>query len=106
MDACLRRAGSVCHTDLDCGPNRLHAEQAIFLDQTSFNNSPAEYSYWTEALVCRQGSKPPSVFDPAYEDFDMSKNACCREISSGFTMYTNIADPLIDDRLSAEELNI
>ena len=106
MDACLRRAGSVCHTDLDCGPNRLHAEQAIFLDQTSFNNSPAEYSYWTEALVCRQGSKPPSVFDPAYEDFDMSKNACCREISSGFTMYTNIADPLIDDRLSADELNI
>jgi hypothetical protein len=26
-DACLRRAGQVCHTDLDCGPNKRHADE-------------------------------------------------------------------------------
>lgn len=107
MDACLRRAGSICHTDLDCGPNRLHAEQAIFLDQTSFGNNPAEYKYWTEALVCRQGTNEPSVFADDYEDFDMSLNTCCRELSSGFTMYTNTASAAVDEQLDAAfELNI
>lgn len=107
MDACLRRAGSICHTDLDCGPNRLHAEQAIFLDQTSFNDSAAEYQYWTESLVCRQGTNAPSVFADDYEDFDMSLNNCCREISSSFTMYTNIAQTEIDERLDpVSELDV
>jgi len=107
MDACLRKAGSICHTDLDCGPNRLHAEQAIFLDQASFNGSTAEYQYWTESLVCRQGTTPPSVFDPTYEDFDMSLNACCRELGTSFTMYTNIAQAQIDENLdNPQELNI
>ncbi len=107
MDACLRKAGSICHTDLDCGPNRLHAEQAIFLDQASFNGSTAEYQYWTESLVCRQGTNAPSVFDPTYEDYDMSLNACCREVGKSFSMYTNIAQAQIDENLdNPQELNI
>ncbi len=105
-DACLRKAGSICHTDLDCGPNRLHSEQAIFLDNTSFNNSEAEYKYWTESLVCRQGITPPSVFDADYEDYDMSLNSCCRELGGDFTMYTNITSAAIDENLEAEELSI
>ena len=107
MDACLRKAGAICHTDLDCGPNRLHAEQAIFLNNTFFNGSTAEYKYWTESLVCRQGTTPPSVFAADYEEYDMSQNSCCRELSTDFTMYTQISSSAIDENLdNPEELNI
>ena len=31
-NACLRKAGSICHTNLDCAPNAAHAEIASTLD--------------------------------------------------------------------------
>jgi hypothetical protein len=107
MDACLRRAGSVCHTDLDCGPNRLHAQQALVLDPSSFGagGNQAEHSYWSESLVCRQAKNVPSVFAEDYEEYDMSLNRCCREIGSEITMYTRLLDALVADD-SGVELNI
>lgn len=94
QDACLRRAGAVCHTDLDCGPNRLHAEQASFFGVGAFGGNEAEKQYWEEYLVCGQAAERPVASNSNFFDYDMSKNRCCREISSDFTMYTQ-GDPEI-----------
>lgn len=87
-DACFRRAGAVCHTDLDCSPNKLHATQVDFFASSYFGNA-AEKSYWSEYLVCGQGDpKPlPSAGD-IFKNYDMSKNRCCREIGKDLTTYT------------------
>ena len=83
-DACYRRAGSLCHTDLDCAPNRLHEEQVFLLDldRKSFGNTDAELEFWRESLVCGQATPPPSPFLKGENDFeyDMSKNRCCRPV--------------------------
>jgi hypothetical protein len=88
-DACFRRAGSVCHTDLDCSPNKLHATQVDFFANSYFGNL-AEKSYWSEYLVCGQADpKPlPSAGD-VFKNYDMSKNRCCREIGKDLTTYTS-----------------
>lgn len=92
QDACLRRAGSVCHTDLDCGPNRMHAEQASFFGVSAFGGNEAEKKFWEENLVCGQAADKPTSSSSKFFDYDMSKNRCCREIASDFTMYTQ-GDP-------------
>lgn len=87
-DACFRRAGSVCHTDLDCSPNKLHASQVDTFAQTFFGNS-AEKSYWSEYLVCGQTDPKPNPTNvDAFKNYDMSKNRCCREIGKDLTTYT------------------
>ncbi|WP_408096788.1 hypothetical protein ACJVC5_17265 [Peredibacter sp. HCB2-198] len=87
-DACLRRAGAVCHTDLDCTPNKMHASQVDYF-VTSFFGNEAEKSYYTEYLVCGQlEPKPLSSNTEAFKNYDMSKNRCCREIGSDLTTYT------------------
>ncbi len=88
-DACLRRAGQVCHTDLDCGPNKLHADQASNYNTDYFGNE-AEKKYYSEYLVCGQGDAKPSPLDSLkYKAFNMNKNRCCREIGSDLTTYTS-----------------
>lgn len=87
-DACFRRAGSVCHTDLDCSPNKFHATQVDFFATTFFGNN-AERNYWSESLVCGQLDPKPMPSDAeAYKAYDMSKNRCCREIGKDLTTYT------------------
>jgi hypothetical protein len=90
MDACLRRAGSVCHTDLDCGPNRLHEGLAFAQSTVEFGGTEAELNYWQEGLICGQGAEQPLPSAPDYFDYDMSKNRCCREVGKDFTMHTKV----------------
>lgn len=88
-DACLRRAGSVCHTDLDCGPNKLMAEQVENFSLAYFGNE-AEKLYYSEYLVCGQGTAKPQPSDVAGSNaYSMSNNLCCREIGSNLTTVTN-----------------
>lgn len=87
-DACLRRAGSVCHTDLDCTPNKMHASQVDYFVTNFFGNA-AEKSYYTEYLVCGQMTpKPMQSNTEAFKNYDMKLNRCCREIGSDLTTYT------------------
>ncbi len=88
VDACIRRAGAVCHTDLDCSPGVLHGKEAGLSDQSSFGDTEAEYNFWNETLVCGQAArKPASAFDDM-NSYDISKNRCCREIGQDLTMFT------------------
>lgn len=88
-DACLRRAGQVCHTDLDCGPNKLHADQVENFSLAYFGNE-AEKKYYSEYLVCGQSSPKPLPTDTeAYKAYSMSNNRCCRPIGSDLTTYTS-----------------
>lgn len=87
-DACLRRAGAVCHTDLDCSPNKLHAEFAGIKALKFFGNN-AEKTYWEESLVCGQGNPKPSIYDQeATLAYDQTQNRCCREIGKDLTTHT------------------
>ena len=109
--SCLRRAGAVCHTDLDCTPNKLHADQAALKSKTYFGGTEAERNYWNEYLVCGQAASKPLMSDDAYFDYNMSNNRCCREVGKDLTMYTQSgpeilaisSDALLDvDLLSSE----
>ncbi len=87
-DACLRRAGQVCHTDLDCSPNKMHADQTDNFSLAYFGNE-AEKKFHSEYLVCGQGNAKPSPFDTTnYKNYNMNKNVCCREVGSDLTTYT------------------
>lgn len=86
-DACLRRAGSVCHTDLECGPNSLHASIASSIDLSFFGNTEAERSYWSENLICGQAQDPIEALSNK-SSFDLTLNKCCREVGKELTMYT------------------
>lgn len=90
-DACLRRAGSVCHTNLDCGPNELHSTQAMTRGPADFGSTMAEKKYWEEALICGQAQTPPPPTSPAAQEFDMTQNRCCRPVGENFTMYTELS---------------
>ncbi|MBC7712604.1 MAG: hypothetical protein H7177_04670 [Rhizobacter sp.] len=87
-DACFRRAGSACFTDLDCGPNRLHSDTVGSLNLSYFGGTQAEQSYWQENLVCGQGDATPAIGSAAYNTYQLNQNRCCREIGKDFTMYT------------------
>ncbi len=87
-DACFRRAGSVCHTDLDCSPNYKHAELVDIINPAFFGNE-AEKKYWTESLVCGQGAdEPRNVNDPTFNTYNIRRNLCCREVGKDITIYT------------------
>ncbi|MFP5459408.1 MAG: hypothetical protein ACLGG7_11795, partial [Bacteriovoracia bacterium] len=99
-DACLRRAGSVCNTDLDCSPNKFHADQTQFFDQSFFGNTPNR-EFNEQFLVCGQGTPKPGFNSPDADSYDMTKNVCCREVGSDITTYsaqqpngTNSVDPV------------
>ncbi len=96
-DACMRRAGSVCHTDLDCGPNKLHEEVAGSMALSFFGGTEAEQSYWKESLICGQGTAVPNVGSSNYSTYKLSENRCCREIGKDFTMFTSGPNTLIPE---------
>ena len=87
-DACMRRAGSVCFSDLDCGPNRMHSDAVSSLALTYFGGTQAEQSYWQENLICGQGAASPALGSAEYNTYELNKNRCCREVGKDFTMYT------------------
>lgn len=109
MNACLRRAGAVCHTDLDCTPNKLHAEQAAMFDTSYFGGTEEEKEFWEQYLVCGQAQEKPLSNDPNYFDYDMSKNRCCREVGKDISMFTQYAlettSTLDVDKLSSVDPN-
>ena len=94
-DGCLRRAGSYCHSDLDCSPNALHAGQVEHFDLSYFGNSLAEKEYWQESLVCGQGLRQPYSTESSFQNFDMTRNRCCRPVGEKFTMYTAVDNTLL-----------
>jgi hypothetical protein len=105
-DACMRRAGSICHTDLDCGPNRLHADQATFLGREGFGGSTAEKRFWEEALVCSQGEKTPLFGDEDFLSYDLTQNRCVREINQEITMYSQISALEFDPGIGQENVDL
>lgn len=87
QDACFRRAGAVCHTDLDCSPNRLMAE-TIDLRPDSFFGNLAEKTYFEEFLVCGQAETKPNLNDANFNTFNIENNRCCRPVGESITMHT------------------
>ncbi|OUR99967.1 hypothetical protein A9Q84_02745 [Halobacteriovorax marinus] len=100
-DACLRKAGAACQTDLECGPGRLHSQQALFYDQSHFGNTEAEHKFWQEELICSQAQKQPNFTDPDYASYDVTKNNCCREVGKEITMFTQGPDSIIPSNTSS-----
>ncbi len=101
QDACFRRAGSVCHTDLDCGPNIMHEEEVGIAGIKFFGGTEAEQQYWKESLVCGQGTSVPAKGTAGYFDYKLSQNRCCREIGKDFTMYTQGPTSIIPENTGA-----
>jgi hypothetical protein len=93
-DACFRRAGSVCHTDLDCFPNKMHADQVDNFPASFFGGSEAEQNFHREYLVCGQADDKPSPSNTtAFKDYKINQNRCCREVGKDLTTYTaNVAN--------------
>jgi hypothetical protein len=85
-DACLRRAGGVCHTDLDCGPSSIHAAQASDYPAVALWGNVPNRSYFEEALVC--GQAMPKTGDGTTAVYDPTLNRCCREVGSSLTTYS------------------
>ena len=102
-DACFRRAGSVCHTDLDCGPNKMHAELADSKPLSFFGGTEAEQNYWKESLVCGQGAPVPAFGSADFFNYNMGQNRCCREIGKDFTMYTSGPKSIIPENTGSNE---
>ena len=100
QDACLRRAGSVCHTDLDCGPNKMHEDLVGSLSITYFGGTEAEQQYWKESLVCGQGDPVPAIGSSKYFSYQLNANRCCRETGKDFTMYTEGPKALVPENAS------
>jgi hypothetical protein len=94
-DACLRKAGAVCHTDLDCSPNRMMAGAVDLVDPSFFGNE-AEKKYYEEFLICGQAEEEPTAGATDYFEYNMTNNRCCRPVGENLTMYT-------EDSPNAEE---
>ena len=101
-DACSRRAGAVCFTDLDCSPNYLHSDLVDYLGEEAFGNTRAEMLYWSEPLVCGQAHEPPQLTSEDYYDYDITKNRCCRPVGEELTMFTQDDDGIIDDNVERD----
>lgn len=87
-DACFRRAGSVCHTDLDCSPNKMMASVIDLVNPNLFGNE-AEKIYHEEYLICGQAERAPaSVLDANFNTYNIENNRCCRELGADLTMFT------------------
>ncbi len=101
QNACLRKAGAICQTNLDCGPGKLHAETALFYDQSHFGDTEAEHKFWQEGLICGQAQKKPSFNSDNFNSYDMSQNRCCRETGATLTMFTEGPTSLVPSNVSS-----
>ena len=87
-DACLRRAGEVCHTDLDCSPNSFHADSTDYFSAQWFGNE-AERKFYSESLICGQAESKPAITDgDTFKNYNMNLNRCCREAGKDLTTYS------------------
>ncbi len=103
QDACYRRAGSVCNTDLDCGPNKMHEDAVGTLDIKYFGGTDGEQSYWRESLICGQGTATPALGASNYYDYSLTANRCCREIGKDFTMITQGPKSIVPENVGTNE---
>lgn len=83
---CMRAPGSVCHTDLDCAPNKFIADRVRNIDSSNALNQQTlnkyEIEFWQQELVCSQEKSKTD------EDFNMNDNRCCRETGKDLTIGT------------------
>jgi hypothetical protein len=103
QDACFRRAGSVCHSDLDCGPNKMHEDTVGTLPLSYFGGTDGEQQYWRESLICGQGTPVPLKGSSNYLDYKLNENRCCREIGKDFTMITKGLKTIVPDNAGTNE---
>jgi len=96
---CLRAAGAVCHSDLDCAPSKFISDKmSLIIGNTTNSGLPSEglnmyeLKFWQENLVCGQvenktilDSQNRLIVNPNY---DLKKNRCCRETGKNFTVGT------------------
>lgn len=106
LDACLRRPGSVCHTDLDCGPNKMHEEAAASAPLKFFGGTEAEQNYWKESMICGQGAPVPVLGSTDYYNYNQAQNRCCREVGKDFTMYTSGSATLVPENASGSNASL
>jgi hypothetical protein len=99
QDACFRRAGSNCFTDLDCSPNKMHEESVGSLALSYFGGTEAEQNYWKESLICGQGKSVPQLGAADYYDYKLSENRCCRETGKDFTMFTSGPSSIVPENM-------
>lgn len=92
-DACLRKAGAVCHTDLDCSPNRLMVDAVNNMPASFFGNE-AERQYYREPLSCTQATREPRVGEDNFNTYTLHNNRCCRPVGSELTMFTEDSSDL------------
>lgn len=104
-DACLRRPGAVCHDDLDCSPNKFHAEQSEYFPTSYFGKTDAEKNYWRESLICGQASETPYPGSDNYSTYDVTKNRCCRATGKDFTMYTQSNSKILTPSSSDDDIS-
>ncbi len=88
LNACFRKAGAVCHTNLDCSPNVMHSEQALYFTKEDFGGREEEKKYWEENLICGQTEPVPYSSLSIFTTYNMSNNRCCRETGKDLTLYT------------------
>lgn len=83
---CMRAPGSICHTDLDCAPNKFIADRVRNIDSTNTLNQATlnkyEIEFWQQELVCSQAKEKTE------EDYSLSDNRCCRETGKDLTIGT------------------
>ncbi len=103
QDACFRRAGSVCHTDLDCSPNKMHEDSVGLMDIKYFGGTDGEQQYWRESLICSQGNSVPALGSANYFDYKLSENRCCREVGKDFTMITQGPKSIVPENAGTNE---
>ena len=89
QNACLRRAGSLCHTDLECAPNTLHYSQAKIFDRSYFGSGDPEHLFWKETLVCGQKNPIPFLNAADFATYSLKENRCCRPIGNDLTLFTS-----------------
>lgn len=83
---CMRAPGSVCHTDLDCAPNKFIADRVRNIDSSNPANqltlNKYEIEFWQQELVCSQDKAKTD------EDYKHADNLCCRETGKDLTIGT------------------
>tara|TARA_R110002072_G_scaffold276051_1_gene437549 strand:- start:299073 stop:304058 length:4986 start_codon:yes stop_codon:yes gene_type:complete len=87
---CLRAPGSVCHSDIDCGPNNFITARIATLNPDDPNVSALinryELKFWQEPLICAQEK------EFGEDGFDHKLNRCCRPTNSEITIGVSEVD--------------